>query len=118
MSIIKKSNNKYICTNKEKLKEFMKKEGFIFKNSILQKDEYFVDLQGEMVKNDSCVRLRTIKDKNIILSFDGKVENISQIDIDDSQNTFLSILEYDNIINFLADLGLYKYIRIYVLKKT
>ena len=66
MSIIKKSNNKYICTNKEKLKEFMKKEGFIFKNSILQKDEYFVDLQGEMVKNDSCVRLRTIKDKNII----------------------------------------------------
>lgn len=118
MSIIKKSNNKYICTNKEKLKEFMKKEGFIFKNSILQKDEYFVDLQGEMVKNDSCVRLRTIKDKNIILSFDGKVENISQIDIDDSQNTFLSILEYDNIINFLADLGLYKYISINVLKET
>lgn len=118
MSLIRKSNNKYVCKDKEKLREFMRKEGFIFKNSVLQKDEYFIDLQGKMIKDDSCIRLRTIKDKNIILSFDGKVENISQIDIEDSQSTLVSCLEYDNIVDFLADLGFYKYISVNVLKET
>ena len=72
MNKIRKSNSKYICAEKEKIKEFIKKEGFIFKDSVVQKDEYFIDLNSKMLKNESCIRVRTIKDKNIILSFEGK----------------------------------------------
>ena len=90
MNKIRKSNSKYICAEKEKIKEFIKKEGFIFKDSVVQKDEYFIDLNSKMLKNESCIRVRTIKDKNIILSFEGNVENLSQISIKDSRNVFCS----------------------------
>lgn len=118
MNKIRKSNSKYICAKKEKIKEFIKKEGFIFKDSVVQKDEYFIDLNSKMLKNESCIRVRTIKDKNIILSFEGNVENLSQISIKDSRNVFCSTLEYDNIINFLADIGYYKYISVNILKEA
>ena len=118
MNKIRKSNSKYICAEKEKIKEFIKKEGFIFKDSVVQKDEYFIDLNSKMLKNESCIRVRTIKDKNIILSFEGNVENLSQISIKDSRNVFCSTLEYDNIINFLADIGYYKYISVNILKEA
>lgn len=118
MATVKKSQSKYFCVDREKLKAFMKKEGFIFKDSILQKDEYFIDLNGDLLSQDSCIRLRKIKDKNILLSFNGNVKNESKINIQDSQNVFCNILEYDNIINFLADIGYYKYVSVNVLKET
>ncbi len=118
METVRKSKNKYICNDREKLKSFMKEEGFIFKDSSLQKYEYFIDLNGELLQRDSCIRLRKIKDKNIILSFDGYVDSESKIDILDSQCVFCNTLEYDNIVNFLGDIGYYKYVCVKVLKET
>ena len=99
-----KSKTKYFCNDKEKLKEFIKSEGFIFKNSTLENDEYFLDTNFDMIENDSCIRVRTVNNKEVILSFEGMVKNLSQIDIKDSRNVYLDISQKDNIIGFLSDM--------------
>ena len=112
------SKTKYFCNDKEKLKEFIKSEGFIFKSSTLENDEYFLDTDFEMIDNDSCVRVRTVNNKDVILSFEGIVKNLSQIDIRDSRNVNLDISQKDNIISFLSDMGYYKYVSMNILKET
>lgn len=118
MSMTIKSQNKYLCEDKTKLKELMKEEGFIFKNSALKRDNYFIDTNNELVAKDACIRVRCENDKRIILSFNGDTENISSLDIKAQDKVFLDIAEYGNIISFLADLGYYKYISLNVLKET
>ena len=113
-----KSKTKYFCNDKEKLKEFIKSEGFIFKSSTLENDEYFLDTDFEMIDNDSCVRVRTVNNKDVILSFEGIVKNLSQIDIKDMRNVNLDISQKDNIISFLSDMGYYKYVSMNILKET
>ena len=113
-----KSKTKYFCNDKEKLKEFIKSEGFIFKNSTLENDEYFLDINFDMIENDSCIRVRTVNNKDEILSFEGMVKNLSQIDIKDSRNVYLDISQKDNIIGFLSDMGYYKYVSMNILKET
>ena len=113
-----KSKTKYFCNDKEKLKEFIKSEGFIFKNSTLENDEYFLDTNFDMIENDSCIRVRTVNNKDVILSFEGMVKNLSQIDIKDSRNVYLDISQKDNIISFLSDMGYYKYVSMNILKET
>lgn len=113
-----KSKTKYFCNDKEKLKEFIKSEGFIFKSSTLENDEYFLDTDFEMIDNDSCIRVRTVNNKDVILSFEGIVKNLSQIDIRDSRNVNLDISQKDNIISFLSDMGYYKYVSMNILKET
>lgn len=113
-----KSKTKYFCNDKEKLKEFIKSEGFIFKNSTLENDEYFLDINFDMIENDSCIRVRTVNNKEVILSFEGMVKNLSQIDIKDSRNVYLDVSQKDNIIGFLSDMRYYKYVSMNILKET
>lgn len=113
-----KSKTKYFCKDKEKLKEFMKSEGFIFKSSTLENDEYYVDANFEMLEKDTCIRLRTINNKEVLLSFDGISKNLSQIDIKEKQNVFLDFSQKENITNFLSSLGYYKYVSVNILKET
>ncbi|MBQ8379373.1 MAG: CYTH domain-containing protein [Clostridia bacterium] len=118
MSMTIKSENKYLCEDKNKLKELMKEEGFIFKNSTMQRDEYFVDIHGKLLSKDSCIRIRIVNDKRLVLSFNGNIENVSSLDVKEADKVFLDIAEYGNIVSFLADLGYYKYVSINVLKET
>lgn len=113
-----KSKNKYFCKDKEKLKDFMKAEGFIFKNSILENDEYYLDTDFNLLSNNTCIRLRTINNKELILSFDGKVDNLSQIDINSKQNIHLDISQKESMSEFLSSLGYYKYVSMNILKET
>ena len=113
-----KSRTKYYCKDKEKLKEFMKSEGFIFKNSTLENDEYYLDTDFKLLENNTCIRLRTINNKEVVLSFDGMVENLSQIDIKEKQNVYLDISQKDSISNFMANIGYYRYVSMNILKET
>lgn len=118
MSISKKSESKYLCKNRELLKNIMKDEGFIFKNSSLQIDEYFIDLNRKVLESDTCIRIRIINNKELVLSFCGSVDSISSLDIKDNQKVLSDISQYDNIVSFLADLGYYKYLSVNLLKET
>lgn len=113
-----KSKLKYYCKDKEKLKEFMKTEGFIFKNSTLENDEYYLDTDFNILENDTCIRLRTVNNKEVILTFDGNVNNLSQLDIKNKQNVYLDVSQKDNISSFLTNLGYYKYVSMNILKET
>ncbi len=113
-----KSKYKYFCTDKEKLKDFMKAEGFIFKNSVLEYDKYYLDSKFKLLENNTCIRIRTINNKDVILTFDGQVDNISGIDIKDKTNVTMELSQRENIENFLSNLGYYQYVDMNIVKET
>lgn len=118
MAITIKSGNKYYSHDREKLNEVMKEEGFIFKNSARYNDDFFIDVNDESISKDSCIRLRRINDKELLLTFDGVSKGIGQVNEKEVQNVHLNVEEYGNIISFLANIGMYKYITLNVLKET
>ena len=117
MSKIIKSKSKYVCKDADKLKEFLLKEGFIFKNSNVRIDEYYIDQNMEMLDDDSCIRIRTINNKDIELLFEGNVRGVS-IEIKDKQLVHMDVSQRDFIAKFMTDLGYYKYVRMNILRET
>lgn len=118
MSTRLQSKNKYFCTDKEKLKDFMKAEGFIFKNSILENDDYYLDPKFNLLENNTCIRIRTINNKDVILTFDGYVNNPSGIEMKDKNNVTVDLSQKENIENFLSNIGYYKYVQMNIVKET
>lgn len=118
MSTILKSKSKYECKDKDKLKDFLLKEGFIFKNSNIRADEYYIDQNMEMLDDDSCIRIRTINNKDIELLFEGNIRGISQIDIKDRQLVHMDVSQRDYIAKFMTDIGYYKYVSMNILRET
>ena len=117
MSKIIKSKSKYVCKDSEKLKEFLLKEGFIFKSSNVRADEYYIDQNMEMLDDDSCIRIRTINNKDIELLFEGNVRGVS-IEIKDKQLVHMDVSQRDFIAKFMTDLGYYKYVSMNILRET
>ena len=117
MSKIIKSKSKYVCKDSDKLKEFLLKEGFIFKSSNVRADEYYIDQDMEMLENDSCIRIRTINNKDIELLFDGKVRGVS-LEVKDKQLVHMDVSQRDFIAKFMTDLGYYKYVSMSILRET
>ena len=117
MSKIIKSKSKYVCKDSDKLKEFLLKEGFIFKNSNVRIDEYYIDQNMEMLDDDSCIRIRTINNKDIELLFEGNVRGVS-IEIKDKQLVHMDVSQRDFIAKFMTDLGYYKYVSMNILRET
>ena len=117
MSKIIKSKSKYVCKDSEKLKEFLLKEGFIFKSSNVRADEYYIDQDMEMLENDSCIRIRTINNKDIELLFDGNVRGVS-LEVKDKQLVRMDVSQRDFIAKFMTDLGYYKYVSMSILRET
>lgn len=118
MSNTIKSTNKYVCTDREKLKEYMKEEGFIFKNSAMENDEFFVDLRGSILANDTCIRVRRFNDKEVRLSYESSVDRLTSLNINTNVVSNLDIYEYGNIVSFLMNLGYYKYVTLEITKET
>lgn len=117
MSKIIKSKSKYVCKDSDKLKEFLLKEGFIFKSSNVRADEYYIDQDMEMLENDSCIRIRTINNKDIELLFDGNVRGVS-LEVKDKQLVHMDVSQRDFIAKFMTDLGYYKYVSMSILRET
>ena len=117
MSKIIKSKSKYVCKDSDKLKEFLLKEGFIYKSSNVRADEYYIDQDMEMLENDSCIRIRTINNKDIELLFDGNVRGVS-LEVKDKQLVHMDVSQRDFIAKFMTDLGYYKYVSMSILRET
>ena len=117
MSKIIKSKSKYVCKDSDKLKEFLLKEGFIFKSSNVRADEYYIDQDMEMLENDSCIRIRTINNKDIELLFDGNVRGVS-LEVKDKQLVHMDVSQRDFIAKVMTDLGYYKYVSMSILRET
>lgn len=118
MSTILKSKSKYVCKDKDRLKEFLLKEGFIFKNSNIRADEYYIDQNMEMLDDESCIRIRTINNKDIELLFEGNIRGISTIEVKDRQLVHMDVSQRDYIAKFITDIGYYKYVSMNILRET
>ncbi len=112
-----KSEIKYKINNIEKLKEIMKEEGFIFKNSVVYEDDYFIDINSKLIDTESCIRIRNTNGKELKLDFDGLAKNMSNIESYTTQSLHVENVEYGNLISMLACIGYYKYVSLSVLKE-
>ena len=71
----------------------------------------------EMLENDSCIRIRTINNKDIELLFDGNVRGVS-LEVKDKQLVHMDVSQRDFIAKFMTDLGYYKYVSMSILRET
>ena len=118
MSYNLKSEYKYICDNKEALKRLMQEEGFIFKESSNIYDDFLIDVDEDMILNNSCIRLRNRNDKELYLTFESDKEVLSRLDLNIYDKVRLDISQKNEMLSLLSSLGYYKYVGVNILKEV
>ena len=117
MSYNLKSEYKYVCDNKEALKRLMQEEGFIFKESTSIHDDFLIDVDENMILNNSCIRLRSKNDKELFLTFESDKEILSRLDLSIYDKVRLDISQKNEMQSLLSSLGYYKYVGVNILKE-
>ena len=117
MSYNLKSEYKYVCDNKEALKRLMQEEGFIFKESTSIHDDFLIDVDENMILNNSCIRLRSKNDKELFLTFESDKEILSRLDLSIYDKVRLDISQKNEMLSLLSSLGYYKYVGVNILKE-
>ena len=117
MSYNLKSEYKYVCDNKEALKRLMQEEGFIFKESTSIHDDFLIDVDENMILNNSCIRLRSKNDKELFLTFESDKEILSRLDLGIDDKVRLDISQKNEMLSLLSSLGYYKYVGVNILKE-
>lgn len=117
MSLNLKSEYKYICADKEAFKRLMQEEGFIFKENYSIHDDFLIDVDENMILNNSCIRLRSINDKELYLNFESDKEVLSRIDLKIFDKVKIDIDEKNEILSLMSSMGYYKYVSVNILKE-
>lgn len=117
MSYNLKSEYKYVCDNKEALKRLMQEEGFIFKESTSIHDDFLIDVDENMILNNSCIRLRSKNDKELFLTFESDKEILSRLDLSIYDKVRLDNSQKNEMLSLLSSLGYYKYVGVNILKE-
>ncbi|OGO83830.1 MAG: hypothetical protein A2Y18_03610 [Clostridiales bacterium GWD2_32_19] len=102
---------KFFCDNDiETIKDEIEREGFKFIKRINEKDEYFTDLAGEYIKNRTCLRTRTIDDKELEITYKGKSEVFSSFYAKKESNIISEVKSYENIVDLFKVFGYHSYV--------
>lgn len=117
MSYNLKSEYKYVCDNKEALKRLMQEEGFIFKESTSIHDDFLIDVDENMILNNSCIRLRSKNDKELFLTFESDKEILTRLDLSIYDKVRLDISQKNEMQSLLSSLGYYKYVGVNIVKE-
>ena len=117
MSLNLKSEYKYICADKEAFKRLMQEEGFIFKENYSIHDDFLIDVDENMILNNSCIRLRSINDKELYLNFESDKEVLSRIDLKIFDKVKIDIDKKNEILSLMSSMGYYKYVSVNILKE-
>ena len=117
MSLNLKSEYKYICADKEALKRLMQEDGFIFKESSNIHDDYLIDVNDSMILNNSCIRLRSINDKEMLLTYDSDKDVLSRVDLKIYDKVKIDISQKNEMLSLMSSLGYYKYLGVNILKE-
>lgn len=118
MSVNLKSEYKYICSSNDELKKVMQEEGFIFKESVKIHDDYLIDINENMILNESCLRVRNINNLGLYLTYESQKDILSRLDVNILDRVKIDICEYNNALSLLASIGYFKYIGLDILKET
>lgn len=100
---------KYICKDLEGLKNKCVSDGYEYKPLGIENDTYFTDLDGEFIKDRTCLRIRT-KNNEAEITFKGKSKILSSAYAKVEHNVTIlpkSVVEHEDIFN---SLGFYKYV--------
>ena len=63
---------KFYLKNGISFKDYALKLGFIEQNSIKEDDEYFTDIEGDFIKNRTCLRIRSTNYQELEATFKGR----------------------------------------------
>ncbi len=102
---------KYICKDILALIKECQKKGFILQKDLLEKDEYFTDINGQFVKDRTCLRLRSNNDK-LELTFKGKSQVPSNFYLKEEHNIILDIRQYNDYQEMINSLGYHNYVEV------
>ena len=100
---------KYFCDDHKGLKDVIKKLGFEKKKEEVEIDEYFTDINGEYVKNRTCLRIRTNSSLNAELTFKGKSKSFGHFFVKGESNVNFSKKEKNDMVEMLEAIGFHSY---------
>jgi len=102
---------KFFLNDKDQLIKRCHNEGYCLSDETIENDEYFTDIGGEFIRNRTCLRLRSGKDKTE-LTFKGKSRVFSNSYAKVEHNTSIAPSEIGKIKDILLSLGYYKYVTV------
>ncbi len=103
---------KFFCGNPKDLKKACLNAGFERKYSgDYEKDDYFTDLNGEFIKNRTCLRIRS-KNNSLEITFKGKSHSFSNAYAKAEHNISIPMEMYGEYVDILNSLGFFKYVTV------
>ncbi len=103
---------KFYCKDIKKLENILKREGFRELEEEEEIDDYYSDLDGDFIRNRTCLRIRQTKEK-AELTHKGKSHSFSGPFTKVEHNLLIQkelIKEYDDILN---SLGFFRYVTVH-----
>ena len=113
MSEIVTTDKKLFCRDRELLKEAMRSEGFIFKNSDRRVEEYLTDIDSYMTQEKYNFVLTRKNNKEMKLNYPVGIRDNKVF-----EQLTLDLLEHKKALDLLSSLGYYKYITADILRET
>lgn len=101
---------KYSCGNIKKLQDICLALGFTKTQAWLEQDEYFTDIDGEFIRNRTCLRARDIGGENLEITFKGKSKILSNFYAKLEHNVLIPKNIYAQYVDILNSLGFFKYV--------
>ena len=107
-----RTEQKYYCLEPERLTNIAEKLGFKLVSKINEIDEYFTDINGEFVKNRTCLRIRKNENNKMEITFKGKSNSLLGLYCKLENNFNVDYNEYDNFVSLFSSLGYYSYVEV------
>lgn len=112
MEKIYEYEEKFFCSNPEKIKTFLEKElQFSFIKKVLEEDIYFKDIKNKYLSKNTCLRLR--KTNNKFLELTSKKANTFDLSIKLEKTFPLPLNKKDRLIHLLNRIGISEYITVF-----
>lgn len=100
---------KYSCGNINTLQDICLTLGFVKIKNWLEEDEYFTDINGEFIRDRTCLRARDTGGENLEVTFKGKSKILSNFYSKLEHNVLIPKNIYAQYVDIFNSLGFFKY---------
>lgn len=106
------TEEKYYCLNPNDLIKIAENLKFKRVKEEEETDEYFTDIDGNFIKNRTCLRIRKQNNKKMEITYKGKSDSLLGLFCKLENNISADINDYYNYVNLFSSLGYYSYVKV------
>lgn len=106
------TEEKYYCLNPNDLIKIAEFLNFKRVKEEEEFDEYFTDIDGNFIKNRTCLRIRKKNNDKMEITYKGKSDSLLGLFCKLENNINVDINDYDNYISLFSSLGYYSYVKV------